>query len=460
MHSDRDQIPKVPAYYFCTASDENLERIGQDMQKELYETFHLNFLTQTSRRKLEYLADVALQANCFSNIHSLYDQYTNFICLEEDFFILRSQDSEPISYFSINRPFLEETEMDNILETISFGLFSVFVTLGCVPIIKCLKNSSSEVVAKKLEKQFRQELWDSKNNLFHKKLGQYSSNFQRVLLIICDRNDDIVTPLRHPWTYQPLVHEVLNLSMNVVYFPSSDNNNDKVAFSLNSKDEFWEKHKSSSFPDVATAIQEELNMYKKAESDLKTLKSSVGSSGSTGVANLINIHDGTETLTNAVNVLPNLLEKKKLIDIHTKIATYVLEFIKKRHMDMFFEIEEKITSKVAIDRSISEILREKDKGTADDKMRLFLIYYIYNNVNEDDLEAYKTYLVESGCDLSPLIFIQRWKSMTRLKKNERFDQGDSKPSNMLSKIVSQGSSIVVEGVKNLVLKRNVSTFLV
>lgn len=99
LHSDRDSIPDVPAIYFCAPSEENLGRIAQDFQNGLYDVYHLNFISPISRQKLEDLAAGALQSSCVANIHKVYDQYLNFITLEDDFFILKHQNSDSMSYY-------------------------------------------------------------------------------------------------------------------------------------------------------------------------------------------------------------------------------------------------------------------------------------------------------------------------------------------------------------------------
>jgi hypothetical protein len=55
----------------------------------------------------------------------------------------------------------------------------------------------------------------------------------------------------------------------------------------------------------------------------------------------------------------------------------ILNYIKSRRLDTLFEFEEKVMSKAAnLDRSIMELLADSDAGTPEDKMRLFLIFYI------------------------------------------------------------------------------------
>jgi len=64
LHSDRDSIPEVPAIYFCAPTDENLGRIGQDLQNGLYDIYHLNFISPISRQKMEDLAAAAARTWC------------------------------------------------------------------------------------------------------------------------------------------------------------------------------------------------------------------------------------------------------------------------------------------------------------------------------------------------------------------------------------------------------------
>lgn len=71
LHSDRDPIPDVPAVYFCMPTEENLGRIGQDFQRNIYDSYYLNFISPLSRQRLEDLASSALQSNCVSSIQKV-----------------------------------------------------------------------------------------------------------------------------------------------------------------------------------------------------------------------------------------------------------------------------------------------------------------------------------------------------------------------------------------------------
>jgi len=58
LHSSRPPLSDVPAIYFVAPTLANIRRIAQDLQKDLYESFHLNFSEPLPRSLLEELAAV------------------------------------------------------------------------------------------------------------------------------------------------------------------------------------------------------------------------------------------------------------------------------------------------------------------------------------------------------------------------------------------------------------------
>ena len=116
---------------------------------------------------------------------------------------------------------------------------------------------------------------------------------------------------------------------------------------MNPSDKFWQSHKGSPFPALAEAVQEELESYRASEDEVKKLKTAMGveSPADAADANISGFDDHTAKITSAVSSLPELLEKKRVIDMHMNIATAVLDQIKSRKLDMFFESEEQIMGK-------------------------------------------------------------------------------------------------------------------
>ena len=87
--------------------------MGQTLKGEKYVIFNIFFYFQ---------------------IEKVYDQFVHFICLEHSMFTLRHQTnySAPnnLSFYSLNKAEMTDTEMDAITDDIVNGLFAVCVTLG------------------------------------------------------------------------------------------------------------------------------------------------------------------------------------------------------------------------------------------------------------------------------------------------------------------------------------------
>ncbi|XP_054709105.1 sec1 family domain-containing protein 1-like [Uloborus diversus] len=288
----------------------------------------------------------------------VFDQYLNFITLEDDMYILRHQDCGSINYFAFNRGDVKDSEMEKIIDNVVDSLFSVFVTLGVVPIIRSPRGNAAEVVAEKLDKKIRENLRDTRNSLFTTDGMPTSFTFQRPLLVVLDRNQDMATPLHHTWTYQALAHDVLDLQLNRVTIEETTEKTSHLGarprkktktFDLNPSDKFWMQYKGSPFPIVAEAVQEELDSYRSSEEEVKRLKAAMGLDADSSNDEIINsVTDNTAKLTSAVSSLPELLEKKRIIDMHMTIATAILDHIKSRKLDVYFEIEEKIMGKATL----------------------------------------------------------------------------------------------------------------
>ena len=139
----------------------------------------------------------------------------------------------------------------------------------------------------------RENLRDTRNTLFlNDTIGGGGSNsqlsFQRPLLILLDRNMDLATPLHHTWTYQALMHDVFNMSLNKLEIRPEPVARDPAAgmnaaearaiaaqvkiYDLSNKDQLWRQQKGNPFPVVAESIQEELEKYKQYDEEIKNLK--------------------------------------------------------------------------------------------------------------------------------------------------------------------------------------------
>ena len=279
LHSERPSLPEVPAIYFISPTFENLSRIAKDLKENLYLTTYLNFTSTLPKKMLEFFGELVARDGTVERVEQVFDQHLDFLCLSKSLFSLTPSLSTPPNpsspssstsnssiansstpkntYTLLNSPSTSEQTIETLTDQISKGLFSVLVTMstgpnggGGVPIIRAPRGNAAEMVARKLDRLIRDHLASSgtrglnafssnsssggssgkdgfsarpresiRTSLSHSHStseADWSLFFTRIVLVLFDRNVDLVPMLSHSWTYQALVNDVLGMKLNRV----------------------------------------------------------------------------------------------------------------------------------------------------------------------------------------------------------------------------------------------------
>ncbi|KAH7574795.1 hypothetical protein JRO89_XS02G0005800 [Xanthoceras sorbifolium] len=436
IDKDRKPVHDVPAVYFVQANQQNVQRIIADASASLYDSFHLNFSSSIPRTLLEDLASGTLNSDSIQRISKVHDQYLEFVTLEDNLFSLAQKNS----YVQLNDPKAGDKEIEEIIERIVAGLFCVLATLGVVPIIRCPRGGPAEMVASALDQRLRDHLL-SKNNLFSEG-GNFVSSFQRPILCIFDRNFELSVGIQHDFRYRPLVHDVLGLKLNRLSVPGEKGG--MKSFELDSSDPFWVANGWLEFPEVAVEIETQLNKYKRDVDEVNRRTGGTDGAEFDGT----DLIGNTKHLMNAVNSLPELTERKQVIDKHTNIATVLLGEIKERSLDSYAKKENDMMVRGGIDRN--ELLGAlKGKGSKMDKLRFAIIYLISSEtINQSEVESVEAALRESEVDTSAFQYVKKIKSLN-VSLASANSASRSNIVDWAEKLYGQSISAVTAGVKNL-----------
>ncbi|XP_062221375.1 SEC1 family transport protein SLY1-like [Phragmites australis] len=433
----RQQVPDAPAVYFLRPTPANADRVAADAAAALYSSFHLNFSSALPRPLLDRLAAAAAASGSAHRIARLADQYLDFVSLEDNLFSL----AQPRSYVALNDPAAADADIEALVDALALGLFCVAATLGAVPVIRCARGGPSEMVAAALDSRLRDHLL-AKPNLFTEAA---SASFHRPVLCLFDRNFELSVGIQHDWSYRPLVHDVLGLKLNKLKM-SADKSGPAKTYDLDDSDTFWVANSWSPFPKVAEEIEAQLAKYKQ---DVDEVNQRTSGSKDRVEFDGTDLIGNTKHLMNAVNSLPELTERKKMIDKHTNIATVLLGQIKERSLDEYCDCENDMLVKGTMDRNtLLSLLR--GKGTKEDKLRLALTYLLcFETPPPSELEQVEVALQESEVDMSAFQYVKRIKSL-----NTHFAASSSTASrsnivDWAEKLYGQSISAVTAGVKNL-----------
>lgn len=380
LDSDRYAID-VPVVYFVRPTSDNLQKITRDLHSQLYESASVNFVSPLPRQLLEtFAADNVATA---SQITQVYDHYLNYVVSEANLFSL----ALPNIYSELASPKMDEDSLNAIVDQIVSGLFSVVVTQGEIPIIRCPRGNAAEMVAQKLDSKLR----DHVNNL---KLT--TNPLSRPVLMILDRNIDLASMLQHSSNYMGLVHDVFESERGQIRI--AKDNGTTESYDVAPSDFFWNQNSLLSFPEVAESMDNEVNKYKEEYSQI------------TGGANINDMDtDASPThLKKAISAIPKLTARKAVIDMHMNIATALVDRIKKRQLDILFEAED------GLDKQALLPLLKNEELSGTDKLRAYICVYLSGTLSAAEQKEYEGILSTQGVDMAALNYVKRLKDLSKM----------------------------------------------
>jgi hypothetical protein len=358
INAHRSSLPDVPVIYFVEPTQENIQRIEQDLKDDKYASFYINFTSSLSRDLLEELAKSVAITGKSSKVMQVYDQYLNYIVTEPSLFALK----EPHVYSRFADAKTTEDEINQTADVISNGLFDTVITMGNIPIIRSQTGGPAQLIAEKLDQKLRDYVISTKFTTG----PDYS---QRFVLILLDRNIDLAAMFAHSWIYQCLVADVFKLEGNTITLETEkDGKKVKTQYDLEPKDFFWNQNAQLPFPDAVDNADNELKNYKEKAAELTR---------GAGAQNLDDLDSKKDDLLQqTVNKLPELTARKNIIDMHMNVLLGLLDALKAKGLDSFFEIEQNLNDPKSRQRFLEVLKSDGNVLNLEDKLRTFIVMYL------------------------------------------------------------------------------------
>jgi sec1 family domain-containing protein 1 len=304
-------------------------------------------------------------------------------------------------------PAQEENAFTNVQREITDGaLFSLFLFALCL-CIKKQQGGAPEMVARKLNRMIMEHPTLLQNKASGSSMGGGgggSNSYTRPLLVILDRNADLMTPVQHCSTYQALIDDVLIHHANRVEFemvPDPSQPASKKAKPPMGKkydvdpdlDPFYSSHKFVPFPDAIEQNDTELREVTQRE---QAIRSKATNAPSTIPAADASSLYGASDLATAVDSLPALIERKKQLEVHTSILQAVMNEVAARDVPQFYDIESSLaTGSYRNDlgkakKDVMALISDNSKGNVYDKIRLIIVYALATGAKTSDIDEVTT----------------------------------------------------------------------
>ncbi|ESX02296.1 Protein SLY1 [Ogataea parapolymorpha DL-1] len=458
MHSlitqKRAALPDVPVIYFVEPSAENIARIITDLENEHYADYYVNFTSSLSRSLLEEFAKKVALSGKAGRIKQVFDQYLDFVVTEPNLFSL----DLPNVYSQFNNPKTTESDITSIADRIANGLFAAVLTMGSVPIIRSNRGGPAELISQRLDQKLRDHVINTRQGA---STSLQHSTADRMVLVLLDRNIDLASMFAHSWIYQCMVSDVFKLDRNTIEIRKTlaGDKTEIKRLDIDPKDFFWNDNASLPFPDAVENVESELSKYTKEAREI---------TAKTGYSSIkeIDPSDQRDTLhiQEAIKALPELTQRKNIIDMHMTVLTELIKELDSKNLDAFFEVEQNVGNPATQKRFLELLKAQTKSDNHEDKLRTYIMLTLTSDLPKSFCDECEKALEELHCDLTPLKYIKQVKELTKLSSmnlSEAYLNTESSASsgnkgalfsNLSSKLMglTEGSSKLSEGFGSLI----------
>ena len=374
------------AIIFITPTYENINLLTNELSKPNFTEYYLFFSSEISDISLEKIA-ISDTSNL---VKSVIEFNCEFIALSSLLFTLNLDYNPIMSIENIHNDKIRKYNEQIILSLTNFLLSARIKPDICFsPLIE-----SSRIISNGLIDTIK-----SKQEIFH-----FASNKESSLLLLLDRCQDPITPLLTKWTYQSMIHELIELKNNICTFESTGKT---LTFPVSESDDpFYSASMYSNYGFFCGLINkyvEDLNKEKKG----------------------LVVSNDIDEMRKTIQALPEITKKTENMNKHMSVIAKLVDIVTQRNLIKISEIEQKCIKEgnIAEDfKALSELIMTTSVNNHD-ILKLALIYILRHETKKDvKIEEIKKMLLLRGINTSDIKIIDLMLKYcgNKTKKNDLF----------------------------------------
>lgn len=396
INKKRDTIRDTPVIYLVEPTEENISKIIEDAEKALYDFIFFAFTKPISNSSIENLALKFSKLNAAEKVMKMQENYLSFYSHTPSCFTLYREKT----YASLVISRSQQAALDNEIQNIVHGLFSIFEWTNFYPVIRFRKDDISETIAYELNSLFQEKAEREEQQFGYKRQPRQK---KRCVLLIFNRDMDWSIMLRHSWSYLPLIHDLIGINSNQIKI--KEEGKDK-SYDLDFlQDPILEEYALKEIPELGENIDKKLQEWKLKYDEMNSK------------AQTQEVTQIFSNLNSVLDSLPKIKQEREKIEAHSSICTNLFDSVKQRDIDSFHELEEELITKAHLSsktkKELEEILFNLNSSPKAglDRLRLFCIYIMSSNPNKSEVRSKIQKLKELFPDTNFDLAFKIWKKL-------------------------------------------------
>ncbi|XP_017141766.1 vacuolar protein sorting-associated protein 45 [Drosophila miranda] len=351
-----ERLKYLKCIVFIRPTKQNIQLLANELRNPKYSAYYIYFSNIIPRTDIKYLAECD-ESESVREVKELYADYL----------------SVNPNLFSLNIPncMANLSWLPDALTRSMQGITAVLLSLKLNPVIRYRAGSqAAQLLAKMIYEQITKDstLFDFRSNM---------DGSAPPLLLVLDRRDDPVTPLLHQWTYQAMVHELLQIKNNRVDLSDRANvpKDFKDLVLSGDQDEFYGNNMYANYGEIGSTIKALMEEFQRKANDQKKVES---------------IAD----MKNFIESYPQFKKMSGTVQKHLCVIGELSGLSNKRNLFELSELEQEIACKAEHSAQLQRIkkLIADERVTIDDALKLVALYTL-------------RYERHANCDTSSLLQI-------------------------------------------------------